>query len=83
MQIAIPTDNIAFQIGETAQVHSGGYLQVNHERISPYGDITCVLEVTPAVHCIKRICAFPVHDQPNSACNAVFRRRRTLFAGQR
>jgi hypothetical protein len=28
LQIGIPTDNIAFQIGETAQVHSGGFMQV-------------------------------------------------------
>jgi hypothetical protein len=39
MQIAIPVDNIAFQIGETAQVHSGGYLQVSHERMWSYEDV--------------------------------------------
>jgi hypothetical protein len=27
VKVAIPTDHIAFQIGETAQIHSGGFLQ--------------------------------------------------------
>lgn len=28
IKVNIPAANVAFQIGETAQVHSGGYLQV-------------------------------------------------------
>ena len=31
IKVNIPVDSIAFQIGETAQVHSGGILQVNLE----------------------------------------------------
>lgn len=62
MQIAIPVDNIAFQIGETAQVHSGGYLQVNHEMLS-CGEIfthtrSGVDEVISAVQLHQ---AFPAH----------------------
>ncbi|RYH00701.1 hypothetical protein EON65_48880, partial [archaeon] len=35
MKILIPEENIGFQIGETAQVHSGGYLQVR-KTCSPF-----------------------------------------------
>lgn len=30
IHVGIPVNNIAFQIGETAQVHSGGLLQVSY-----------------------------------------------------
>ena len=30
VKVSIPKDHIAFQIGETAQIHSGGILQVSY-----------------------------------------------------
>lgn len=35
VKVSIPRDHVAFQIGETAQIHSGGILQVHPAEHAP------------------------------------------------
>ena len=74
VKVGIPPTHLAFQIGETAQIHSGGYLQVQfslkwfHFFVSKY--YTLYMKATPhavrgsSKHGISRQ-TFAVFMQPN------------------
>lgn len=66
--MAIPVDHLAFQIGETAQIHTGGLLQVQYVytaiaigyTVVPYGlptaRLTATLSIQATPHAVRGTC---------------------------